>query len=95
MPYEQGQLARLGNNESVSKNHRCFQSTIALRGAEHRKNKCASKKDKHQKGLKQRKTQRQNAERRLEQHAFCFTTHYELHPHDAAQRAKDQGKEAV
>ena len=48
-------------------------SNISMTGAEHRKNKSRSKKDKHQKGLKQRVTQRKNAERRIVNHQFSFT----------------------
>ena len=44
-----------------------------MTGAEHRKNKCNSKKDKHQKGLRQRVIQRNNAERRIINHQFSFT----------------------
>jgi hypothetical protein len=50
-----------------------IKSNIAMRGAEHRKNKSRSKKDKHQKGLKQRVVQRKNAERRIKNHKFAFT----------------------
>ena len=48
-------------------------SNIYMTGAEHRKNKSRSKKDKHQKGLKQRVIQRKNAERRIVKHQFSFT----------------------
>jgi len=46
---------------------------IAIDGAEHTKNKCKSKSDKHQKGLKQRVTQKKNAENRIINHDYSFT----------------------
>jgi len=46
---------------------------IATDGAAHTKNKCKSKSDKHAKGLRQRATQRKNAEKRIENHQFAFT----------------------
>ena len=46
---------------------------IAIDGAEHTKNKCKSKSDKHDKGLKQRVIQRKNAEKRIKNHHFSFT----------------------
>jgi len=46
---------------------------IAIDGAAHTKNKCKSKSDKHAKGLRQRATQRKNAEKRIENHQFAFT----------------------
>ena len=46
---------------------------IAIDGAEHTKNKCKSKSDKHQKGLKQRVVQRKNAENRVINHDFSFS----------------------
>lgn len=48
-------------------------SNISMTGAEYRKNKSKGKKDKHQKGLKQRVTQRKNTERRIVNHQFSFT----------------------
>ena len=46
---------------------------IAIDGAEHTKNKSKSKSDKHQKGLKQRATQKKNAHTRIKNHSFSFT----------------------
>jgi hypothetical protein len=46
---------------------------IAIDGAAHTKNKCKSKADKHEKGLRQRATQRKNAEKRIQKHQFAFT----------------------
>ena len=46
---------------------------IAIDGAAHTKNKCKSKSDKHAKGLRQRATQRKNAEKRIKTHQFAFT----------------------
>jgi len=53
-------------------------SKIAMRGAEHRKNKSKSKRDKHQKGLKQRVIQKRNAERRIVNHHFSFTNNIDI-----------------
>ena len=47
---------------------------IAIDGAEHTKNKCKSKSDKHQKGLKQRVVQKKNAEHRKINHDYSFTS---------------------
>ena len=47
---------------------------IAIDGAEHTKNKCKSKSDKHQKGLKQRVVQKKNAENRIINHDYSFTS---------------------
>ncbi len=47
---------------------------IAIDGAEHTKNKCKSKSDKHQKGLKQRVVQKKNAEHRIINHDYSFTS---------------------
>ena len=46
---------------------------IAIDGSEHTKNKSKSKSDKHQKGLKQRATQKKNAHARIKNHSFSFT----------------------
>ena len=46
---------------------------IAMDGAAHTKNKCKSKLGKHQKGLRQRKIQQQNANRRYKKHGFTFS----------------------
>lgn len=49
-----------------------IQPNIAVDGAEHTKNKCKSKADKHQKGLKQRSIQNKAAIRRIKNHNFSF-----------------------
>jgi len=46
---------------------------IAMDGAAHTKNKCKSKLGKHQKGLRQRKIQQKNANRRYKKHGFTFS----------------------
>jgi len=46
---------------------------IAMDGAAHTKNKCKSKLGKHQKGLRQRKIQKRNANRRYKKHGFTFS----------------------
>ena len=53
-------------------------SKISMTGAEHRKNKSKSKRDKHQKGLKQRVVQKRNAERRIVNHHFSFTNKIDI-----------------
>ena len=63
----------INNNNNVQKNKYKVKVDIAMNGAEHTKNKSRSKSDKHQKGLKQRKTQKDNAERRILNHRFSFT----------------------
>jgi curved DNA-binding protein CbpA len=47
---------------------------INIHASEHTKNKSKSKSDKHQKGLRQRKTMINNAERRIKNHQFSFTS---------------------
>jgi len=58
---------------NIQKNNYKVKVNIAEDGAEHTKNKCKSKSDKHQKGLKQRIVQRKNAENRIKNHHFYFT----------------------
>jgi|SaaInlStandDraft_5_1057022.scaffolds.fasta_scaffold10466_5 curved DNA-binding protein CbpA len=58
---------------NIQKNKYKVKVDIAMDGAEHTKNKSRSKSDKHQKGLKQRKTQKDNAESRILNHGFSFT----------------------
>tara|TARA_B100000029_G_C17392577_1_gene893967 strand:+ start:76 stop:708 length:633 start_codon:yes stop_codon:yes gene_type:complete len=58
---------------NVHKNNYKIRVDIAMNGAEHTKNKSRSKSDKHQKGLKQRKTQKNNAESRILNHGFSFS----------------------
>ena len=66
----------LKNN--IQKNKNKIKSTIAINGAEHTKNKSKSKSDKHQKGLKQRKVQKNNAENRIINHNFSFTNNISI-----------------
>ena len=58
---------------NIQKNNYKIRVDIAMDGAEHTKNKSRSKSDKHQKGLKQRKTQKDNAESRILNHGFSFS----------------------
>lgn len=69
--YKPQEIVKYYNN-TQNENYKII-STISMTGAEHRKNKCNSKKDKHQKGLRQRVIQRNNAERRIINHQFSFT----------------------
>ena len=62
---------KLKNN--IQKEHYQVNVNIAIDGAEHTKNKSKSKSDKHQKGLKQRATQKKNAHSRIKNHSFSFT----------------------
>ena len=63
---------------NIQKNKYKINSTIAINGAEHTKNKSKSKSDKHQKGLKQRKVQKNNAENRIINHKFSFTNNISI-----------------
>ena len=63
---------------NIQKNKYKIKSTIAINGAEHTKNKSKSKSDKHQKGLKQRKVQKNNAENRIINHKFSFTNNISI-----------------
>ena len=63
---------------NIQKNKFKINSTIAINGAEHTKNKSKSKSDKHQKGLKQRKVQKNNAENRIINHKFSFTNNISI-----------------
>mgnify|MGYP001010071886 CR=1 FL=1 len=70
------EIIKYANN--IQKDKVKITSKIAMRGAEHRTKKSKSKRDKHQKGLKQRVTQRKNAEKRIVNHQFSFTDHISL-----------------
>ena len=63
---------------NIQKNKYKIKSTIAINGAEHTTNKSKSKSDKHQKGLKQRKVQKNNAENRIINHKFSFTNNISI-----------------
>ena len=55
---------------------------IAMDGAAHTKNKCKSKLGKHQKGLRQRKIQQRNANRRYKKHGFTFSNKISINIQD-------------
>lgn len=74
--YKQQEIITYCNN--IQKDKISIKSKIAMRGAEHRKNRSKSKSDKHQKGLKQRVTQKKNAEQRIINHQFAFTSNIEI-----------------
>jgi len=68
-----GQISTHFNNY-FDKNSKNIIIDIAVDGAEHTKNKSKSKKNKHDKGLRQRVIQIQNAKRRIQNHDFSFHT---------------------
>ena len=82
-----GALSIIKNN--LSQQQIKVSVNIAIDGAAHTKNKCKSKSDKHDKGLRQRATQRQNAEKRIQNHQFSFTNKVTL---EVIQEKTDQNQ---